>query len=262
MKALVDVPYGPHGARNFLDLYLPDTPGVYPLVIAIHGGGWMGGNLEDYTWRVKDLARRGFAAATLTYRFWPDHPYPAAIDDVMRAVRFLRAAAGELGIDPARVGAFGGSAGGHLASCLGLMDPRPEADPALRGHETGVRCVVDEFGPVDFAGMMRSASADIVEGFMGAPYRGNESAYTAASPSAHVREGAPPFLIQHGTADDGSFHGSVPLEQSQELYRKLRGVGADATLQILEGEGHGFRGEAAARAWAEAVVFFTKHLVA
>ena len=260
MTVLVDVPYGPHGERNWMDVYLPEGAGRRPLVVGIHGGGWTGGNLESYTLRSKTLARRGFVAATVTYRFWPDAPCPAAIDDVMRAIRYLRAGAKDLGIDAERVGVYGGSAGGHLAACLGLMDARASEDPALARYGTSVRCVVDEFGPVDLVAMMSCASAPLVEGFLGVPLAGNEDQYGRASPLRHVRPGAPPFLIQHGSLDDGSFPGSVPRAQSESLHRALQAVGTESTLMIFEGAGHGFGGDDAERAWTASTDFFLRHL--
>ncbi|HYE98399.1 MAG TPA: alpha/beta hydrolase, partial [Planctomycetota bacterium] len=240
VKALKDLSYGPD-ERNLLDLYLPESAGApRPLLVCIHGGGWAGGGKDRYKWLAEAFARKGFVAASITYRFAPKWRSPAAMDDVQRAVRWLRANADKHGIDPARVGAIGGSAGGHLASYLALAEPHPIDDPALAAHSPRVQAVVDCYGPVDFVGMMSSASAPIVEAFVGKPLQGNEEAYRRASPVSYVKPTPPPFLIVHGTADVGTKRGQVPMEQSKDFHEKLKAAGGDATLLVLEDAPHGF----------------------
>jgi len=266
MEVVTDVPYGLHGERNLLDLYLPDeSSSPRPLVICIHGGGWSGGGKEAYAWMGESLVSNGFAAASVTYRFWPQWLCPAAIDDAKRAVRWLRASAARFGLDPARFGAIGGSAGGHLASHLGLTNGGEESAPELAAYPSRVQCVVDCYGPVDLVYMMRSASAPIVEGFMGVPLTpATEPAYRQASPFFLIRPGPPPFLILHGTRDDGTQPGDVPVEISVAFHEKLREVGGDSTLLLLEGAPHGFCGDPASehtqRMWAAALTFFGRHL--
>ena len=266
MKVVRDAAYGPHGERNLLDLYLPDEiSSPRPLVVCIHGGGWSGGGKEAYSWMAESLVSNGFAAACITYRFWPRWLCPAAINDAKRAVRWLRANAARLGLDSARVGAIGGSAGGHLASYLGVTGDGEESTPELAPYSGRVQCVVDCYGPVDFVRMMRSASAPIVEGFMGGPLTAaTEPAYRPASPFFLVRPGLPPFLIVHGTRDDGTQPGDVPVEISTAFHEKLREAGADSTLLLLEGAPHGFSGDPASehtqRMWQTALTFFRKHL--
>jgi acetyl esterase/lipase len=212
----------------------------------------------------EDLAGRGFAAATMTYRFWPDWPCPAAIDDAQRAVRWLRRHAGRYGLDPARFAAMGSSAGGHLASYLGLCETRDNNDPDLAAYSSRVQCVGDFCGPVDLVGMMTSASAPIVEGFMGRPLAGAEEEYRRASPFHLVSPGAPPFLIVHGSLDTGETQGQVPIDQSERFAARLKAAGADAAFLCLEGAGHGFATDPAtdhARImWQAVVPFLHRHL--
>jgi len=265
IKVIKEVSYGPHGARNLMDFYLPEAGAApRPLVICIHGGGWAGGDKRAYAWLAEALARKGFAAVSLTYRFAPTWRCPTAMDDVQRAVRWLRKNAPQYGLDPKRFGAIGGSAGGHLASYIGLTDTRDNSDPELASYSSRVQCVVDCYGPVDLEGMMRSASAPIVGSFLGKPLQGNEEDYRKASPVTHVSKDAPPFLIVHGTRDVGTSRGQVPIEQSIDFHAKLRQAGADATLLKLEGAGHGFSHSGsnpyAQRMLAAALAFFTKHL--
>jgi acetyl esterase/lipase len=265
VRVVPDVSYGPD-ARNVMDLYLPEAgPTPRPLVVCIHGGGWAGGDKKVYAWLGEELARRGYVAASVTYRFAPAFRAPAQMDDVQRAVRWLRKNAAQYGIDAARVGAIGGSAGGHLAAWLALADTRDNSDAELASYSSRVQCTVDCYGPVDLEAMMKSASGPIVQGFLGKPLDGNEQAYRDASPHFLVRENPPPFLIIHGTRDVGSSRGQVPIEQSERFYEKLRRAGGDATLLKLDGAGHGFTGSGdnkyAREALDAAAKFFEKHLV-
>ena len=264
VRIVSDVSYGPD-ARNVMDLYLPESgPTPRPLIVCIHGGGWAGGDKRVYGWLADALARRGYAAASVTYRFAPASRAPAQMDDVQRAVRFLRRNAEKYGVDPERFGAIGGSAGGHLASYLALADTRDNTDADLAAYSSRVQCAVDCYGPVDLEAMMKSASAPIVQGFIGKPLEGNEEAYRNASPHFLVKENPPPFLIIHGALDVGTARGQVPMAQSEKFHEKLARAGGDATLLTLDGAGHGFTGNGnnphARAALAAAARFFDKHL--
>ena len=265
VRVVRDVSYGPD-ARNVMDLYLPRAgPTPRPLVVCIHGGGWAGGDKRVYAWLGDELARRGYAAASVTYRFAPASHAPAQMDDVQRAVRWLRRNAQQYGVDADRFGAIGGSAGGHLAAYLALADTRDNSDAELAAYSSRVQCAVDCYGPVDLEAMMKSASGPIVQGFIGKPLDGNEQAYRSASPHFLVKDRPPPFLIIHGTRDVGTARGQVPIEQSEKFHEKLRRAGGDATLLKLDGAGHGFTGSGnnkyAREALTAAVSFFDKHLM-
>ena len=265
VKVVKDVSYGPD-ERNRMDLYLPEKgPGPRALIVCIHGGGWAGGDKARYQWLGEALAQKGFAAASVTYRFAPKFRSPAPMEDVQRAVRFLRKNAATYDLDPKRFGAIGGSAGGHLAAWLALADPLDNSDAELKEFSSRVQCVVDCYGPVDLEGMMKSASGPIVENFIGKPLSGNEEAYRKASPHFQVRKDPPPFLIVHGTEDVGTKRGQVPMEQSTAFLEKLKQAGGDARLIKLEGAPHGFTHSGAANQHAQAALaaaleFFGKHL--
>jgi acetyl esterase/lipase len=211
------------------------------------------------------LVEKGFAAVSITYRFAPEWHSPTQMEDVQRAVRWLRKNAKQYNLDAERFGAIGGSAGGHLASYLALVDTRDNSDPELAGYSSKVQCAVDCYGPVDLAAMMRSASAPIVQGFVGKPLEGNEEDYRQASPVSYVNKTPPPFLIMHGTQDLGTSRGQVPIEQSIEFYEKLKQAGGDATLIKVEGAGHGFPtgGQSlyGQQTLPPVIDFFTKHLM-
>lgn len=259
VEVKTDVGYGPD-ERHRMDLYLPAGDEAKPLIVLVHGGGWAGGDKARYRWMGEAFAKKGFAAASITYRFAPKHRAPAQMEDAQRAVRWLRANADALNIDPERFGAIGGSAGGHLASWLALADPLDSSVPL----SAKVQCVVDCYGPVDLEAMMTSASAPIVEAFLGVPLAGNEESYRRMSPHSLVKKDPPPFLVVHGTADVGTKRGQVPLEQSTAFVEKLKAAGGEARLLRLEDAPHGFTADGGSRhaqeTFAAAVEFFTKHL--
>ena len=259
VEILKDVAYGPD-ERHRLDLYLPKGEAPKPLIVCVHGGGWAGGDKKRYEWMGEAFARQGFAAASVTYRFAPKTRAPGQMEDVQRAVRWLRENAERHRLDPARFGAIGGSAGGHLAAWLALAEPWDASDPV----STRVQCVVDLYGPVDLEAMMTSASAPIVEAFLGVPLAGNEEAYRKASPHFLVKKDPPPFLVVHGTADVGTKRGQVPMEQSTAFVEKLKAMGGEARLLKLEGAPHGFSGNGgnaySRETFAAALEFFTKQL--
>ena len=129
-----------------LDVYEPDGfSGKRPGVVVVHGGGWFSGDKGDpfYVAQCKCLADKGFVAYSINYRLAPVYHYPAQVDDVQRAVRWIRANADTYHLDPERLGGMGDSAGGHLVSLLGTRDTRDNSDSSLAAFSSRVACVVD-----------------------------------------------------------------------------------------------------------------------
>lgn len=220
-----------------LDFWRSNAPDPRPLVVFIHGGGWISGDKSHFAEEAAWLATEGYACAAIEYRLAPLHPYPAAVLDAQAAVAYCRANAGELGIDPERVASFGSSAGGHLAAMVGLLDAPVRPDSTLEASPT-TNLVVS------ICGIHRMDDPDrhhlpiafgFLEAFMGSSYRGNEALWTEAGPHAHVRPGAPPFYLAHGDADD-----VVPIAHSLDMKAALDAAGVEAELAVFEGEGHGF----------------------
>ena len=136
-----------------LDMARPSTAsGPLPAIICIHGGGFRAGSRDGYLGLIQQLAGRGYVAVTVSYRLAPKYPFPAAVHDVKAAVRWLRANAKKYNIDPNRIGATGGSAGGHLALYLGVTGDVAaiEGDGGNAGPSSAVQCVVNVYGPSDF----------------------------------------------------------------------------------------------------------------
>ena len=179
---------------------------------------------------------------------------------MQRAVRWIRAHAGQYGIDPNRIGALGASAGGHLVALLGTRDTRDNSDAALAGYSSRVNCVIDIFGPTDFTvdGPLSNEARDILVNFIGKTREEAPEIYRDASPITHIDKKTVPFLIFHGTADP-----LVPIDQSQRFYDALRRANIEASFTKFEGEGHGFqKKENTNRFLAESLAFLNRHLKA
>ncbi len=235
-----EVRYGEvDGQKLLLDAYQPPKTAetLRPAVVLIHGGGWAAGNRSDYRDMGKWLASQGYVAFAISYRLVQKdrNQWPAQLNDVQRAIRWIRAHAKDYQIDPERIGAFGGSAGGHLVACLGTMDTLDNSDPALAAFSSRVSCVVDMCGPTDLTEDFEPKVAqgkwcnEIVENLLGGKER---KGAREASPLFHVDRRTPPFLIFHGRKDD-----IVPLDQSERLLTALKAADVPAELVVFDG-GH------------------------
>jgi acetyl esterase/lipase len=238
-----------------LDLWVPDAERPAPLTVWVHGGAWMSGNRRSLPPGLRpdqlfdELLAAGLAVATIEYRHAREASFPAQLHDAKAAVRWLRHHADRLGLDPARVGIGGESAGGHLAALVGLTADRPdlEGEVGVAGPSSAVDVVLDWYGvacaetmpefdlPPDVAA--RLSPADRVPPLEVLLDGADDAARGAVSPVAHVRPGAPPFLLLHGTADP-----VVPYAQSELLAEALTAVGVDVQLVPVPDAGHGFDG--------------------
>jgi len=241
------------------DHYRPRrASGPAPCVVFVHGGAWVGGDPSQAAGNALHGARRGIATVALSYRLAPQHPFPAALHDVRRGLRWVRAHAAELGVDPARLVLLGFSAGAHLAVlahlAAGLPALAPELPPALRDVSEEVLGVIAHYGPYDL-GRRRSP---MVDAFLG-PRAQDPETVRLASPHHHVSHARAPMLLVHGTADD-----LVSWRESARLHDALLAAGKPSELLILEGAPHAFqidwRGEANRRANAAMDAFLDRVL--
>lgn len=231
----------PGGVALTMNVFPPNPAPARPAPVAmyVHGGGWEHGDagLVGVPNPVEaSLVSRGFFVASINYRLAPKYRWPAQIEDAKCAVRFLRANATALHIDPSRIGVWGGSAGGHLVAMLGLAGPSAGFDTGEHlDQSSAVQAVVDEWGPADLttSDWNRTAAQLLVPQVFGVALDATSPVLIAASPVTYVRPGAPPFLIIQG-ADDPLVH---PV-QSQELLQRLRDAGDSATLLMVAGAGH------------------------
>jgi acetyl esterase/lipase len=250
IKMEKDISYIPEGNEaQKLDLYLPEKAAdkPLPLIVHIHGGGWRGGS--KFPCPVAMMVLKGYAVASVEYRFSQKAIFPAQIQDCQAALRWLRAHAKEYNLDTEHVGAVGGSAGGHLSALVGTAGGK-DAFPKIGGNEEQsdrVQAVCDIFGPADFNTVVQQAADDknvknIFEfNTPGDPYSlligsklDDKPKADAVSPVHYVSKDNPPFVILHGTHDT-----LVPYAQSEEFAAVLKEKGVAVWLQKLPGAGHG-----------------------
>lgn len=252
-----------------LDLFVPAGVGPHPLVIYVHGGGWMAGGprrsaaYSDWPKVLAALAAKGYVVASVGYRFSGEAPFPAAIQDVKAAIRWLRANAATYHVDPARAAIWGQSAGGHLAALAGVschvaaLAPAGRTVPVQGNVETTpstaagadeasdcVQAVVAWFGIYDFTKLAPLPAAVESAGDAAAQFLGcgaqpcAESRQRAASPVTYVDRSDPPFLLIHGTDDQ-----TVPVEQTELFEVALKEAGVAVTKIIVPGVGHSWIGK-------------------
>ena len=259
MKKLIDLEYARVGDRSLrLDLYLPEgVDGPLPLLVWVHGGAWRMGT-KDHP-RALPLLSRGYAVASVEYRLTQESVFPAQIHDCKAAIRWLRAHAAEYGFDPARIGAWGGSAGGHLVALLGTSAGVADLEGDLgcaeqlgcaehlgcSEYSSAVQAVCDWYGPSDLLrmddvpGSMEHNAPDSPESqLIGAPIQSRPDLVARVNPITYITPDAPPFLLMHGTADD-----VVIPNQSEFLHAALVEAGVPVSLIMLGGLGHGFPGD-------------------
>jgi acetyl esterase/lipase len=245
-----------------LDLYLPEEyHTALPLVMWIHGGGWVTGARSPCP--VAMLATRGYAVASISYRLSQGEVvFPAPLHDCKAAVRWLRSNAWRFGCDPERIGVLGASAGGHLGSLLGTVqgDAELEGDEGVTGVSSRVQAVCALFAPSDFIHLEEVEDDHwrinlVAKALLHGPPRENPALAAAASPITHVSAGSAPFLLIHGTAD-----GMVPPSQSQRMHAALEAAAATSTLLLIDGMPHGNRTLAREDLRNAMHVFFDEHL--
>ncbi len=265
-KLLRDITYSTVDGRDLkLDLALPNGPGPYPLVLCIHGGAWRMGDKSKFTPMQEDLARHGYVAASMNYRFAPKYRFPSQLDDTKAALHFLKSNAKQYKIDPARVGATGESAGSHLAMLMSFMAGDKDPNPLTSEN---VQAIVNYYGPVDltqwdvtplvqflwkerFKESMEQAMLD----FLGAKSKASPQVQVA-SPLQYITKSSPPVLTFHGTLDP-----VVPFHQAELLHAALEKAGVDQKLVPIPNGLHGAWAPAAKQAADEqARLFFDQYL--
>lgn len=236
------VVYGKGGGEDLtLNLSRPkDVAGPLPCVLVIHGGGWAAGSKEGHNNLTWEFAKRGYVSATVGYRLAPKSLFPAQIEDVKCAVRFLRANADKYGVDPQRVGATGFSAGGHLSLILGVMGKGDglEGEGGWAEQSSQVNAVVAFFGPADFINVeFPEASRGIVARWIGGSREEKKEEYRRASPVTYASKGDAPTLIIQGTKDP-----LVPHDQAYRMADALTSAGVPGRVDLILGAGHGWGG--------------------
>lgn len=232
--------------RQKLDLFLPeeiDKP--RPVIIWIHGGGWLAGSKDGCPPLSQGFVQRGYAVASIGYRLSSDANFPAQIEDCKAAVRWLRAHAKEYQLDVDHFAAWGSSAGGHLATLLGTSGDAKQFDVGDNLEQSSrVQAVCDYYGPTDLLQMdahalvgaaLKHDAPDSPEAkLIGGPIQENVDKAKLANPIVYVDKNCPPFLIVHGDQDP-----LVPHHQSELLFEALKSAGISARFHTITGAGHG-----------------------
>jgi acetyl esterase/lipase len=224
---------------------VPATEKPPPLVVWFHGGAWKFGDKRRRVF-AHQLTKYGIAVAAVQYRLsWSAH-WPAQRDDALAAVDWLQAHGRAYGVDSKRMGLAGESAGGHLAALAGVLEGVPR-----------IRAVAALYPPTDMTALSKryrkARYVNMIVDLFGAPYEKTARQQAESSPVNFVTPHSPPFLFIHGQWDE-----VVPLEQSREMNRKLRGAGVESHLIVVDRAMHGFRPNGVLQ--RKIADFFQKHL--
>ena len=252
----LDIPYADKSDAQKLDIYLPEKGEVpFPVIATIHGGAWMFGDKGDELNRhFLEGLRRGYAVACINYRLSDEAHFPSQIHDCKTAIRYLRTNASEYQLNGDRIGAWGASAGGHLAALLGTADRVRELDdPSMRNARTRfsakVQAVVVWYGPVANFLTMDNELAESGLGpgehsdrnspesvLLGRRITDIPALVKFASPMTYIKKRVSPFLLQHGLKDD-----VVPVQQAIQFAEQMKKIAGEdkITLEILKDATHG-----------------------
>ncbi|MDD3364816.1 MAG: alpha/beta hydrolase [Syntrophomonas sp.] len=249
----LDVPYANASAAQKLDIYLPtDIQGPFPVIVSVHAGGYEAGDKvgPDVLTAWEGL-KRGYAVVSVNYRLSGEAIFPAQINDLKAAIRFIRANARKYDLSPNKIAVWGSSAGGGLAALAGTSGNVKELkDPTLgnRYQSDRVQAVVDWCGPINFltmdehykqsgiAGHLQNSPNSFGSKLMGQQITLVPDLAKMANPETYITLDDPPFFIQQGSEDKW-----IPMQQSTEFAAKLQAVlGKDKVeCEVFQGAGHG-----------------------
>ena len=257
---LTDVPYAKvKGTELKLDMMLPKRGnGPMPAVVVIHGGAWRGGNKRDCRFIMPDFAHRGYAAISPQYRFCPKDPFPAQVEDVKAAVRWVKTHAKEYNIDPNRLAQSGSRPAVIWRFMLGLTVPTDglEGETSSGSPDSRVKAVVNYFGPTDLAAVdIPEISKPLIRDFLGGTAAEKPDQAAKASPLTYVTSDDCPVLTFQGTKDP-----LVPPTQATKLAQAMSHAGVPGRVELLIGAQHGWRGAELERTKAETFAFFDQYL--
>lgn len=249
-----NVSYANVSSAEKMDIYLPKTEGPYPVIIWIHGGGFLTGDKSSDFNTIKEGLNRGYAVVSINYRLGDEARFPAPIYDVKAAVKYLRANSQTYNLDPNKFALWGGSAGGTLAALAGTSGDVPGLENTSMGYPNvsdKVQAVVDEKGPINFGTMLKqlqmmdkngnntfnyNQSEVMAERYLGANVTLIPNQVDRANPENYITPDDPPFLIIHGTGDK-----LIPYQQSVDFANKLKSVlgSSKVTLILVPNINHG-----------------------
>jgi len=250
----IDIAYANQSQAQKLDIYLPEEgDGPYPVILSIHGGAFKSGDKGDgQVNAMLEGLKRGYAVVSVNYRLSGEAIWPAQIQDVKAAIRWIRANSKQYKLNSGKIAAWGGSAGGHLSAMAGTSGNVKELEDLSQGNadqSSRVQAVVDWFGPTDFLKMDEQAKESKVANpqvhsipdspesqLIGKNLQDAPDLVKAANPETYISKDDPPFFIQHGLNDP-----LVPYPQSVNFAKKLeQTIGKEkVTMELIPGTGHG-----------------------
>jgi acetyl esterase/lipase len=259
VRAIETVAYSQAGGKPRLaDVYVPTGKGPFPAIIFLHGGGWRYGDRQLGPDLSQFFAMHGFVMVSIDYRLSDEAFFPASVIDTKTAIRWLRAHAENFDVDPAQIGLWGSSSGGHLAAMAALSGPDTFTSPEWSAADGSVQAVAQGYGPMDFLQIDAHKDSDALPGtdpesvkvpnpkpagdpgsleslYLGGAIGERSDLVQQASPLTYAKAVSCPFLIMHGT-----FDAAIPVHQSQLLFDALTQAGGDCRLMVFDGLGHGF----------------------
>ena len=259
VKLISNVVFSQPSMRGFdnvplkMDILQPASKKAIPAVVFVTGGGFINANKDNYLQQRMDIANAGYVVASIEYRVAPTSTFPAPLEDVKSAVRYLRANAAKFGIDPQRIAVMGGSAGGYLAAFTGVTNGIKKFDQGEHlDQSSDVQAIIDQYGLSDLTKVADGFPQEIqdrhkspgatealwvngssVFGELGSINDVPEKA-AAANPITYITKNAPPFLLMHGDKDT-----VVSPKQTEILHEALISQGVDSTRYIVKGAAHG-----------------------
>lgn len=257
-QSWIDVDYiGDHLTGHLLDIHLPTTgKAPFPIVICVYGSAWFSNNSKEATFHDglgQRLLKAGFAVVSINHRSSRDAVFPAQIQDVKAAIRFIRANSNKFSLDSRFIGITGWSSGGHLSALTGTTNTTKQTTIGnlpidIEGNlgqftaaSSQVNAVVDWYGPTDFllmdgcgSALKHDDSKSPESTLIGGPIQENKDKVALANPVSYVSKSNPPFLIIHGDKDL-----TVPRCESVRLYEALQQAGVRSEFITVSGGGHG-----------------------
>ncbi|MBI3119689.1 MAG: alpha/beta hydrolase [Candidatus Hydrogenedentes bacterium] len=229
-----------------MSLFLPPGPAAAPrpAIVLIHGGAWIGGWRHQMHWFGRQFARAGLVAACIQYRKLPRYGFPECVQDGKAAVRWLRAHAAEVGVDPECILVSGHSAGGYIAMMVACTDAVPELDGSENlGHSSAIQGVISVYGAVDLRAyqqpgtsrLKRKAAEILFQRFLRRAAGDGEDPFEKSAPASYIHPGMCPALFIHGDQD-----GLVPMPVAQKFYESLTELNVPTKFVTFNGKHHAF----------------------
>jgi acetyl esterase/lipase len=237
------LPYAPGGRRFELDVYHHrDTPPNAPVLLQVHGGGWVIGNKEQQGIPLMmHMAARGWVCVAVNYPLSPKTRWPGHLVALKRAMQWIRQNVEQYGGDPSFVAVTGGSAGGHLAAMLALTSADKSLQPGFEDVDTSVQACVPHYGMYDFTAdsgrkYTQQRIDSLLRRYVMATDAAYPDAYRAASPLSRITDDAPPFFVIHGTNDT-----LIPVQDARDFVDKLRAISSKPVAYAeIRGAQHAF----------------------